>query len=142
MDTPHRLERAKQIFLAALDREPSDMSAFLRAACEGDTALYGRVESLLAAHCETGGFLESPAFKLSATEVAAGLIDTAEGALVIGRRVGDYRIVREIGRGGMGALYLAERDDGEYQQQVAIKLIKSGLHVELLRRFRHERQIL
>ncbi len=58
-------------------------------------------------------------------------------------RVGDYAIVREIGRGGMGAVYLAESADAEYRQQVAIKIIKRGMDTdEVLRRFRGERQIL
>ena len=62
---------------------------------------------------------------------------------MIGRRIGAYRLVAEIGRGGMGAAYLAERADQAYQKQVAIKLIKRGLDIDaLLRRFRHERQIL
>ncbi len=60
-----------------------------------------------------------------------------------GSRIGPYRIVREIGRGGMGAVYLAERDDEHYRQQVAIKLIKPGLGGDVIRRrFRNEMQIL
>src|SRR5690606_2456991 len=54
-----------------------------------------------------------------------------------------YRIVREIGRGGMGAVYLAERADGEFDQRVAVKLVKRGMDTdEILARFRHERRIL
>ncbi|HZH33826.1 MAG TPA: protein kinase, partial [Pyrinomonadaceae bacterium] len=61
----------------------------------------------------------------------------------IGRRVGKYKIVREIGRGGMGAVYEAVRDDAEFEQRVAIKLIRRGMDTDfILRRFRHERQIL
>lgn len=60
-----------------------------------------------------------------------------------GNRIGPYKILREIGRGGMGAVYLAERDDEHYRQQVAIKLIKPGLGGDLIRRrFRNEMQIL
>ena len=60
-----------------------------------------------------------------------------------GTKVGPFRIEREIGRGGMGAVYLAKRDDGEFQQKVAIKLIKRGMDSDfIVRRFRHERQIL
>jgi serine/threonine protein kinase len=142
METPDRLGRVKQIFLAALDREPGDTASFLNEACEGDTALYRKVSSMLDAYRQNGEFLQSPAFKLPATEVASGLMEINEEASVIGKRIGDYRVLREIGHGGMGALYLAKRDDGEYEQQVAIKLIKHGLDAELIRRFRHERQIL
>jgi serine/threonine protein kinase/tetratricopeptide (TPR) repeat protein len=67
----------------------------------------------------------------------------APGAAVEGLRCGSYRILREIGRGGMGAVYLAERADGSYAQQVAVKLIKRGMDTDLLlQRFRAERQIL
>lgn len=62
---------------------------------------------------------------------------------MIGRRVGVYELRREIGRGGMGAVYLAERVDGEFRQTVAIKLIKRGMDTDLiLKRFRRERQII
>src|SRR5207237_5155501 len=58
-------------------------------------------------------------------------------------KIGKYKIIREIGRGGMGAVYYATRDDGEFKQKVAIKLIKRGMDSdEILRRFRNERQIL
>jgi serine/threonine protein kinase len=60
-----------------------------------------------------------------------------------GGRVGAYRLLREIGRGGMGTVYLAARDDGEFRHQVAVKLVKRGMDTDLiLARFRHERQIL
>ena len=62
---------------------------------------------------------------------------------MIGRRVGVYELKREIGRGGMGAVYLAERADGEFRQTVAVKLIKRGMDTDLiLKRFRRERQII
>jgi serine/threonine protein kinase len=61
----------------------------------------------------------------------------------VGSRIGAYRIVEEIGRGGMGAVYLACRDDQAYEKRVAVKLIKRGMDTDvILRRFRHERQIL
>lgn len=66
-----------------------------------------------------------------------------DAALAPGIRVGPYRIVREIGRGGMGVVYLAERADQEFQKRVALKVVKRGMDTdEVLRRFRHERQIL
>src|SRR4029077_17966902 len=61
----------------------------------------------------------------------------------IDSRIGAYRIVREIGRGGMGAVYLAARADGEFEKDVAIKVLKRGTDTEeIVRRFRSERQIL
>jgi serine/threonine protein kinase len=63
--------------------------------------------------------------------------------LMIGRQIGAYRLTREIGRGGMGAVYAAERADGSFYRKVAVKLIKRGMDTDfILRRFRQERQIL
>jgi serine/threonine-protein kinase len=95
------------------------------------------VESLLAAHGGADGFLEqTPAEALLAA--AAG---PAEAPL--GRRVGPYRLVSELGRGGMGTVYLAERADGGFEQRVALKVIRKSIVSEaLLDRFLRERQIL
>src|SRR5205823_8157043 len=101
------------------------------------------VESLLTSYYRDEEFLQSPAFKLSAAELANQALGQDEEASAVGKRVGTYRLVREIGRGGMGAVYLAVRDDGQYEQQVAIKVIKRGMDSEeVVRRFRRERQIL
>lgn len=62
---------------------------------------------------------------------------------MLGERLGIYRIIREIGRGGMGSVYLASRDDAEFQKEVALKIVKRGMDTaEVLQRFRYERQIL
>src|SRR6266480_6356802 len=111
-------DRVKQLFHSALDCELHERSTFLASACDGDIALQREVESLLASACEHEDFLESPVFELSAAEVAAQLLDKDEEPP---QRVGSYRLIREIGRGGMGAVYLAERDDGQFDQQVALK---------------------
>jgi serine/threonine protein kinase len=66
-----------------------------------------------------------------------------QGDLPVSAIIGNYRVVRELGRGGMGAVYLAERADAQYKRQVAIKLIKRGMDTDsVLRHFRNERQIL
>ena len=66
-----------------------------------------------------------------------------DGALPLGGRVGAYRLLEEIGRGGMGTVYLAERDDAEFEKRVALKLVKRGMDTDdILLRFRYERQIL
>ncbi len=81
------------------------------------------VERLLAAHDRSGDFILSPAIATARARVGAQT-DWA------GRLVGPYRVVREIGRGGMGAVYLAERADGQYEHRVALKLIKRGMDTE------------
>jgi len=91
------------------------------------------VEALLANHRRAGSFLESPAEPEPKTD----------GGSLLGLSLGAYRVVRRIGYGGMGAVYLAERSDAQYRQQVAVKVLKLGMDSELLvARFRQERQIL
>ena len=134
---PERWQRVKDILQSALEREPADQPRFLVEACSGDEALQREVESLLAYQSRHQGFIETRA------EDAAALRQQHEASALEGRRIGVYKIVREIGRGGMGAVYLAERDDEQYRHQVAIKLVKRGMDSELvIRRFKNERQIL
>ena len=110
---------------------------FLDSACAEDTELRAEIDVLLAHRVDTG----SDEMEQCVADASLLRLD-AEGAQA-GSRIGPYRILREIGRGGMGAVYLAERDDEHYRQQVAIKLIKPGLGGEpIQRRFRNEMQIL
>jgi eukaryotic-like serine/threonine-protein kinase len=127
-------KRIEDLFEAALDTPPDSRDEWLVTACAGDDALLLEVRSLLAAH-----ELEDGAVDRSVGRFATSLIqDTFRG-----REIGPYRIVRELGRGGMGVVYLAERVDGQFERQVAIKLMRSGPGaVELHRRFLAERQIL
>ncbi len=128
-------DRVKALFNAAIDRAPSERAAFVVSAAGDDHALRESVESLLASHDEDDDFLETPAAALHMPELAE--------ALPSGGRIGAYRLLHEIGRGGMGTVHLAARDDGEFRHQVAIKLVNRGMDTDLiLRRFRHERQIL
>ena len=136
--TSERWQQVKQLFHDALEVEEGQRPAFLERACAQDAWLREQVEQLLAHDGEAVGFLEAPAFAAAQVQEDGG----GEG-LAADQRVGPYRLVREIGRGGMGVVYLAERDDGEYRHQVALKLIKRGMDSdEILRRFRYERQIL
>ena len=131
-----RWSRVKELFEAALERDPAERPGFLAAACAGDDELRREVEALLAADRETDSFLEEPAPALFGLVV--GDTDPA-----LGHRIGPYRILREIGRGGMGVVYEAERADLQFRKRVAIKLIRRGMDSELIqRRFRQERQIL
>jgi eukaryotic-like serine/threonine-protein kinase len=131
-------QRIDDLLQSALDREPSQRAPFLDEACAGDHVLREHVEALLTADRDASDFLEHPAMEAGswlATEPASGSL--------VGRRIGAYRIVRELGRGGMGAVYLAERADEQFRKQVAIKLVKQGMDSDaILQRFRSERQIL
>jgi len=124
-------QRVKLLLADALEEPPEKRTAFIQRSCNGDTTLMREVEALLA---QETGVLEQFAANRTANKADG---DDA------GRRVGAYVIVREIGRGGMGAVYLAERADGEFEKRVAIKLLKRGTDTdEVLRRFRAERSFL
>jgi serine/threonine protein kinase/tetratricopeptide (TPR) repeat protein len=134
MVTPERWQQIKVVLDDALDREGAERALFLDQACRGDGELRREVESYAASETEVGDFIETPVFRIRLEEVEP---------LAVGQRVGAYRIGREIGRGGMGAVYLAERADREFEQRVAIKLVRRGMDTEeIVRRFRSERQIL
>ena len=133
--TSDRFRRCEELFHAAAALAGPERDEFLASACLGDPGLRGEVERLLAAHARAGDFIASPAIAaMEQPEARESLAD---------RRIGPYQVLREIGRGGMGAVYLAERADGQYEQRVALKLIKRGMDTEqVLSRFRAERQIL
>jgi serine/threonine-protein kinase len=131
--TPERWRQVKTVLDGALEAQPEERGAFLAAACGGDGELHREVESLLEFEAESETFIEEPLF---------GRFDGRPVGLAADRRVGSYRVVREIGRGGMGAVYLAVRADEEFDRQVALKVIGRGTAEEIVRRFRAERQIL
>jgi eukaryotic-like serine/threonine-protein kinase len=131
-------QKIEELFVAALEVAPAERTAWLDRQCEGDAALLREVGSLLAAEIESADFLHgSPLPKITSL-----LLDETETSRA-GQHIGPYKILDELGRGGMGVVYLAEREDDQFRQRVAIKLIKRGLDTEdILRRFRNERQIL
>ncbi|HQR36582.1 MAG TPA: protein kinase [Blastocatellia bacterium] len=140
--TPERWQQVKEIFNAALDRPAGERDALLESACGDDPSLRQQVENLLSSHQHAGDFIEAPAalpFDSLLTDEAVTLqLDS-----MAGRRIGAYKLIREIGRGGMGAVYLAIRVDNQFSQRAAIKLVKRGMDTDfILRRFRNERQIL
>jgi eukaryotic-like serine/threonine-protein kinase len=132
--TPERWQQIKVVLEGTLDREEAERTAFLDIACQGDDELRREVESLVASEPELGDFIETPVFRIRPEE---------DVPLAAGQRIGAYRVVRELGRGGMGSVYLAERADEEFEQRVALKLVRRGMDTEeIVRRFRSERQIL
>src|SRR5262249_4301968 len=125
-------------FNGALALPESEREAWLDARCAGNSALRAEVASLLASDREAAAWSIDSRVKRAVVEFR-----TASHTRVEGRRFGSYRLIRELGRGGMGAVYLAVRDDQEYESVVAIKLVRPGLDTDfILRRFRRERQIL
>lgn len=132
---PARWQRVKDIFPAVVDLPPADRAAVLDAHCRGDDVLRREVESLLASDTPPGA--DAPI-----AHAVDAAIATAAAGVVPGQRVGPYRILREIGQGGMATVFLAVRDDDEFQQRVAIKVVRGALGADALKRFRAERQIL
>ena len=133
---PERWQRVKQLLDAAIPLDDSERGPYLDSACAADPDLRLEVESLLSSHEQAGtGFLKSPAINLK-----PGAPSTVSR---VGRRIGVYEIVEEIGRGGMGEIYRAVRADGQYNKEVAVKLVRGGFDTTfVLERFRNERQIL
>jgi serine/threonine-protein kinase len=133
-----RWEEADRLFDQALEQPPSQRERWLDQSCAGNTALRDQVEALLRADAAAAKFLEIDGWRL-----AESLLHESEGDSPDGRLIGPYRVVRELARGGMGVVYLAERSDGQFEQRVALKLIKRGMDSdEIHRRFLAERQIL
>jgi serine/threonine protein kinase/tetratricopeptide (TPR) repeat protein len=139
--TPQRWQKIKELFSLALERAPEQRASLLDQVCEADHALRSEVESLLAS-AESEQAVTRQVFKSVSTQPSSPAVGAAEDPM-IGRRVGDYRIERRIGYGGMAAVYLASRADEQFQMLAAIKVLRPDLdRVELLRRFFNERQTL
>ncbi len=129
-----RWRSVKELLATALDLPPEARRDFLAGACADRPDLKPEVERLLAAEDTAGDFLDQPIFSFHTS---------AEDDPRLGALVGPFRLAERLGRGGMGTVYLAERSDGQFQQRVAIKLVRRGMDSEdILRRFRAERQIL
>ena len=140
-----RWRRIATILDAVLELPLDDREPYLDHACGGDVALQREVEELLAANAASDTFLDTPALERAAPLVAVieQDIKSASTDVLQGRVVGPYRLLAELGEGGMGVVYLADRIDGQFEQQVAVKLVKHGLvSEEARRRFLRERQIL
>ncbi|HEY6640997.1 serine/threonine-protein kinase [Povalibacter sp.] len=133
--TPDRWQVVKGMLCAALEQDPQHRERWLQRACAGDETLQREVHSLIAAHDGPADFLDAPV-----VEHASLALPATDWT---GRIVGRYRILDEIGRGGMSAVFRAARLEEQFEHEVAIKLLhRSHDPAGLMRRFRAERQIL
>ena len=109
--TPERWQQVKAVLSQALELDAAPRRSFLDSACAGDAELRAEVEQLLDHQVDTGADSIERCASDAAVRLRLDEVATKEGA-----RIGPYKILRELGRGGMGAVYLAERDDEHYHQ--------------------------
>src|SRR5437588_12789844 len=133
--TPARFQTIEEIYRAALDREPDQVSAFLDKACKGDQVLRRKVEALLASRQRVGNFIED-----SALGIATRIIENGQADLLVGQTFGHYKISKRIGSGGMGEVYLAT--DMTAGRKAALKLLPMRFtgDANRLKRFQQEAQ--
>lgn len=132
--------RKARILRAALDLPTGERDGHVEHACGDDAELLASLRHLLRLDAATALPLDRSAEGLAAELLAQ---ERATCGAASGMRIGPYRLVRELGSGGMGSVWLAERDDGQFQQQVALKLIRTGLDSDsVLHQFRRERALL
>jgi serine/threonine-protein kinase len=137
-----RWEAIERILDEALDRTPAEWPALLDDACGEDHELRGEVMRLLAQHGRANSLLDSDAGAIAAR--VTGEDDEAQATdPLTGAILGPWRVVEQVGRGGMSRVFLGERTDGAFEQRVAIKVLRAGLDsASDLERFRIERKIL
>ncbi len=136
-----QFRRIDEIFNAARELEPDERAAYLSAACGDDSAVRAEVEAMLSHDQSPQGFLKTPAInagiQLSSMDGVMGSLEAAPAP----EKIGDYRIVRSIGEGGFGIVYLALQENP--RRTIALKVIKSELaSPQMLKRFEYEAQVL
>ncbi len=134
--TPEELGRIREIYELAVRMSIPDRNEFLDRECQGDVGMRNEVERLIEAREHVPDWLDQPLVGW-APQLAA------PAARMEGRHLSGYTLIREIGRGGMGSVYLGERSDGAFRKQVAVKLVQPGANAAgILARFQQEREIL
>ena len=138
--TPEKLSHIRKIYESALSQSSSERGAYLDHECHGDEEARAEVERLLTARGHVPDWLGHPLI----AQAHPGFETLPVGVpRMEGRRLSGYTLIREIGRGGMGSVYLAERSDGAFRKQVAIKLVQPGRSgPAFIARFQQEREIL
>jgi serine/threonine protein kinase len=133
--TPERFRQVRNLFEAALEKQPAERGVFVDQAAQSDQDLRAEVERMLDAHLRTVTFFDG--------STAAPPTLSTDPQRMEGRRFGPYEILRELGKGGMGVVYLGRRVDGEYPKLAAIKVLRPDYASEdVQRRFQQERRIL
>ncbi|MBS0555804.1 MAG: serine/threonine protein kinase [Proteobacteria bacterium] len=136
-----RWQRVAEIFDAAADAPAHERTELLQRLCAGDAEIRREVEALLAADARAEVFERG--VDAARNTSAAAWVDADERAAHGDARIGPWRLVRELGRGGMGVVWLAQRADGDFEQRAALKLIKRGMDTDAVEaRFLRERRIL
>ncbi len=126
-------DRLQTLFAEALEHPPEERRAFLEEACDGDADLLAEVLALLEADDSDGDTVPAPERPRT----------ISQGDSLANTDLGPYRLLRRIGAGGMGEVYLAERSDGVFERQVAVKILRRGMDSDrIVRRFEDERRIL
>ncbi len=136
--SPERYQQIKQVFDRVVELPPAERSSVLERLCGGDKALREEVERVLVSDNSAGTFMEKPA-----AAPVGRIAPQAVNKSLVGSRIGPYEVLSEIGRGGMGTVYLASRADDQFRKLVAIKVVNPDNGAEtMIARFRRERQIL